>query len=108
MVKGIVRNFDNLGRIVIPKEMRKVLGIGPNEPADIYFKDGVICIEPCRVQCVCCGAIDKELLEVNEVQMCENCVWKYREEMAKNDKEAQKFVDGLEKRLARKRRIGGC
>ncbi len=98
MVKGIVRNFDNLGRIVIPKEMRRVLGIGANEPVDIYFKDGVICIEPCRLQCVCCCAVDKELLEVNEVKMCEDCVWKYREEMAKNDEEAQKYINRLTRR----------
>ena len=107
MAKGMVRKVDEQGRLVIPKEMRRVLGIGPNEPVDIYFRDGIICIEPCRVQCVCCGAIDKELLEVNEVKMCEDCVWKYRDVMAKSDEKTQEYVKALEKSISRRERIGG-
>ena len=29
---GIVRNIDELGRLVIPKEMRKKMGIGESSP----------------------------------------------------------------------------
>ena len=98
--KGIVRLVDDLGRVVIPKEMRRTAGIGAGEPVDIYFKDGVICIEPyISKRCVCCGATDKELLEVNEVKMCESCVWKYRKEMAKNDEETQKYIGAFEERI---------
>lgn len=36
---GIVRNLDNLGRIVIPKEMRRVLDIEEKDPIEILIED---------------------------------------------------------------------
>ncbi len=36
---GIVRNLDNLGRIVIPKEMRRVLDIQEKDPIEILIMD---------------------------------------------------------------------
>ena len=34
---GIVRRLDDLGRLVIPKEIRRVLGWGEGEPIELYF-----------------------------------------------------------------------
>ena len=34
---GIVRRVDDLGRVVIPREMRKQLGIREGEPLEIYL-----------------------------------------------------------------------
>ena len=39
---GIVRNLDNLGRIVIPKEMRRVLDIAEKDPIEILIQDETI------------------------------------------------------------------
>lgn len=39
---GIVRNLDNLGRIVIPKEMRRVLDIAVKDPIEILIQDETI------------------------------------------------------------------
>ena len=39
---GIVRNLDNLGRIVIPKEMRRVLDIQEKDPIEILIQDDEI------------------------------------------------------------------
>lgn len=81
MIKGIVRNIDQLGRVTLPKEMRKTLKVKETDPVDIYLKDGVICIEPARLQCVCCGSTDDEkLIEVNGVHMCLGCIGEFREE----------------------------
>lgn len=33
---GIVRRIDDLGRIVIPKEMRRMLQIGEGDPMEIF------------------------------------------------------------------------
>ena len=32
---GIIRNVDPLGRVVIPKEIRKVMGINEGDPIEI-------------------------------------------------------------------------
>ncbi len=80
MVKGIVRPVDDLGRLVIPKEIRKALKIKEKDPVDIYLKDGVICIEPFRLQCVCCGNDDEDkLVVVDGVHMCPVCIEKFVE-----------------------------
>mgnify|MGYP000968885093 FL=1 len=37
---GIVRKVDNLGRIVVPKELRNTLNIQEGSPLEIYTDDG--------------------------------------------------------------------
>lgn len=40
---GIIRRIDDLGRIVIPKEVRQLCGINDNDPFEIYVgKEGAI------------------------------------------------------------------
>lgn len=36
---GIIRKVDELGRIVIPKELRRTLGINEKDPIEIYVED---------------------------------------------------------------------
>lgn len=36
---GIIRRIDDLGRVVIPKEIRRNLGIYEGEPLEIYIVD---------------------------------------------------------------------
>ena len=42
---GITRRIDELGRLVIPKEMRYNLGIRDGEPLEIFINDGSIIIK---------------------------------------------------------------
>ena len=41
---GIVRRVDDLGRIVIPKEIRRNLGIHEDDPLEIFLHEGCICL----------------------------------------------------------------
>lgn len=43
--KGIVRKLDELGRITIPSEIRKNLGMGERAEIDMYMDNGRICME---------------------------------------------------------------
>lgn len=36
---GIVRKIDDLGRLVIPKEIRRVMGIKEHDPVEIFRND---------------------------------------------------------------------
>ncbi|MGN0974321.1 MAG: AbrB/MazE/SpoVT family DNA-binding domain-containing protein [Bacilli bacterium] len=42
MTKGVVRSIDNLGRIVIPKEYRKILDITSKDKLEVNINDDVI------------------------------------------------------------------
>ena len=44
---GIVRRIDDLGRIVIPREIRRSLGVKENDPLEMFLtsdKDGLILV----------------------------------------------------------------
>ena len=40
---GIVRRIDDLGRVVIPKEVRRSMGIREGDPLEIFLKDEMVC-----------------------------------------------------------------
>ena len=41
-VTGIVRRVDDLGRVVIPKEIRRSMGIREGEPLEIYLEQDAV------------------------------------------------------------------
>lgn len=45
---GIIRNTDNLGRIVLPKELRKSFGIGTDTPLEIFTEGNAIILRKYR------------------------------------------------------------
>lgn len=53
---GIIRRMDALGRIVIPKEIRKVQAIKTDDPFEIYVADNGIFIKKYTAdKCIFCG-----------------------------------------------------
>lgn len=83
---GIRRNLDELGRITLPKEYRKALGITERDLVEIQAYGNGILITPCKLQCVCCGSKEEDkLVEVNEVLMCPKCVKEAWDKVMNND-----------------------
>lgn len=39
---GIVRRIDDLGRVVIPKEIRRTINIREGDPLEIFLEDGAV------------------------------------------------------------------
>lgn len=47
LVTGIIRRMDDLGRIAIPREIRRSLGIKENDPIEIFTnKNGEVILRP--------------------------------------------------------------
>ena len=42
---GIVRRVDDLGRIVIPKEIRRTMQIELGEPMELFLEDDKVCVK---------------------------------------------------------------
>ena len=42
---GIVRRIDDLGRVVIPKEIRRACNIREGDPLEIFLQDGAVVFE---------------------------------------------------------------
>ena len=70
---GIVRNVDELGRIVVPKEMRKRMGIASNDPVEIYVDGDKIILVKCQKTCVFCGS-GEEVRDFRGKKVCAECV----------------------------------
>ena len=41
---GIIHRIDVLGRVIIPKELRRDLGIRDGDPLEIFVEKGCICL----------------------------------------------------------------
>lgn len=70
---GIVRRVDDLGRIVIPMELRRTLGINVKDPLSITVEGERIILQKHRDSCVLCGSTD-EIVRVNDRAICASCV----------------------------------
>ena len=42
---GMIRRIDDLGRIVIPKEIRRVLRLQENDPMELYISDRAVVLK---------------------------------------------------------------
>ncbi|MVX67272.1 AbrB/MazE/SpoVT family DNA-binding domain-containing protein [Clostridium chromiireducens] len=69
---GIVRKLDPLGRIVIPKEIRRVLGINDGDSLEITKVDNEVVVRKYSKGCIFCGS-DKDVIEFNEAVVCAGC-----------------------------------
>lgn len=56
---GIVRRVDELGRIVIPIELRNKLKIEEKDPIEIYVDGSSIILKKYQENCVFCGSTKK-------------------------------------------------
>ena len=52
---GIVRRVDDLGRVVLPMELRKVLDIEPRDALEIFMDGNSIILRKYEPQCAFCG-----------------------------------------------------
>ena len=69
---GIVRNIDCLGRVVIPKEVRRKLHMKEGDPVTIIDYENVIFIKKYRQGCIFCGN-EEGLIEYKHMCVCKKC-----------------------------------
>ena len=75
---GIVRKIDELGRIVIPKEIRKSFDIKEGEPMEIFTdENNQIVLQKYNPGCQECGNVGGQL-HGNKVKLCITCVNKLK------------------------------
>jgi AbrB family transcriptional regulator, transcriptional pleiotropic regulator of transition state genes len=71
---GIVRRVDDLGRIVIPMELRRTLGIKVKDPIAIFVEGDRIILTKHKDACAICGASDQDTVDVKGRPVCMSCV----------------------------------
>ena len=69
---GIIRKMDELGRVVIPIEIRNQFNIAEKDPVEIYVDGSSIVIKKYEPNCIFCGNTEN-LINYNDKLICEEC-----------------------------------
>ena len=69
---GIIRRVDELGRVVIPIEIRNQFNIAEKDPIEIYVEGSSIILKKFEPNCIFCGNT-KNLLNYHDKLICKNC-----------------------------------
>ena len=69
---GIIRKVDELGRVVIPIEIRNQFNIAEKDPIEIYVDGSSIVLKKYEPNCIFCGNTEN-LIDYNDKLICEDC-----------------------------------
>ena len=74
---GIVRKLDQLGRIVLPKELRTTLDIKETDPVEIFVDGSDIVLRKYQPSCIFCNETS-DVQQVNGKNVCKKCIAKIK------------------------------
>lgn len=70
---GIVRRVDDLGRVVLPIELRRTLDIGERDSLEIFVEDNSIILKKYEPACIFCNDT-KDVVVYKGRNVCANCI----------------------------------
>lgn len=70
---GIVRKVDELGRIVLPIELRRTLEIAERDSLEIYVEGSTIILKKYEPACIFCGDA-KDVVNYKDRNICRTCL----------------------------------
>ncbi len=70
---GIVRKVDELGRIVLPVELRRTLDIAVHDELEIYLDEDKVILRKFENTCLFCAS-NKRLVSYMGKNVCRDCV----------------------------------
>jgi transcriptional pleiotropic regulator of transition state genes len=74
---GIVRKVDELGRIVLPVELRRTLDIAEKDALEIFIDRANIILKKYEPACIFCGDA-KEVINYRGKNICQACMKELR------------------------------
>lgn len=70
---GIVRPVDALGRVVIPVEIRRNLGIRTEDSLEIFVDGQYIMLKKYEPSCIFCGSME-DIHTIHGKNICGDCI----------------------------------
>lgn len=70
---GIVRKIDQLGRIVLPMELRKILDFKEGTPIEICVENDKVILRKFHCNCILCGN-EENLKRYKDKTICSECI----------------------------------
>ena len=75
---GIVRRIDELGRVVLPIELRRTMNLEVRDPVEIYMEGDSIVLRKYEASCLFCGG-SHSLTVFRGKQICADCLKQLKE-----------------------------
>lgn len=75
---GIVRKVDELGRIVLPIELRRTLGIAERDSLEIYVDGDSIVLKKYQAACIFCDSA-QDVVNFKGKNICADCMKELQE-----------------------------
>ncbi|NLO98993.1 MAG: AbrB/MazE/SpoVT family DNA-binding domain-containing protein [Clostridiaceae bacterium] len=76
---GIVRKVDELGRVVLPIELRRTLDIAEKDALEIYVDGATIILRKYEPACIFCDNA-KDIVVYKGKNICNNCLAQLKQE----------------------------
>jgi transcriptional pleiotropic regulator of transition state genes len=76
---GVIRSVDKIGRLVIPIELRREMGLNTGEPVHMYVQDGKVIVEKYKKKCFICGQGSDTYTSIHGKRICNECKAKLNE-----------------------------
>lgn len=70
---GIVRKVDELGRIVLPIELRRTLDINEKDALEIFNEGDLVILKKYQPACIFCGEVDG-VIDFKGKKVCSKCI----------------------------------
>lgn len=71
---GIVRQIDHLGRIVLPKELRKTMNLKTKDSLEIFTDGEQIVLRKYAPGCILCNSVEELVSLYPGKLICSSCV----------------------------------
>jgi transcriptional pleiotropic regulator of transition state genes len=75
---GVVRKVDELGRVVLPMELRRTMNINEKDPLEIYVDGESIILRKYSPGCIFCGNANG-VRNYKEKYLCDSCIRELQE-----------------------------
>jgi len=75
---GIVRKIDELGRVVLPIELRRTMNLDVRDPVEIFLDGDSIVLRKYEAACLFCGGTHN-LISFRGKQICGECLRQLQE-----------------------------
>lgn len=77
---GICRKVDDLGRVVVPAELRRVLGIAEGDSVEIFTEEDRIILRRYEPACCFCASAKDTIVHHGKL-VCKECIQKMRKKL---------------------------
>ena len=76
---GVVRKLDDLGRIVIPIELRRTMDIGLRDTLEIFVEGDTIILKKYHTACIFCNDA-RDFVRYKDNLICKKCLEELKKE----------------------------